>query len=193
MAVRYEIEPVKQNVWNKKVNSVFSWIIIAVFAATILLIAKYILDSATKEILHTYGPISASPISESYFDYEINTDNGEEYVVITGYHGDLKEVNIPDKIDGIKVREIARFAFMSDDLIYIVRIPEGVTMIGNMCFFDCPSLRRVYIPESASSIGGWCFGKTDKIVVEGINGSKAQSYCEERNISFEGYSYQKNK
>lgn len=193
MAVRYEIEPAKQSVLNQKVNSFWSWLTIVIFAAAVLLIAKYVLDSATQEITHTYGPVSAAPISQDYFDYEINMHDGESYVTVTGYHGDLKEVNIPDEIDGVKVREIARFAFMSNDTVYIVRVPEGVTFIGNMCFFNCPSLRRVYIPESASDIGGWCFGKTENIVVEGIYGSEAQSYCDQRNITFEGYSYAKEK
>ncbi|MCD8328761.1 MAG: leucine-rich repeat domain-containing protein [Ruminococcus sp.] len=192
MAVRYEITPAKQSILQKRVSSFWSLLIIALCAAIVVLLARYTIELATEEITYTYGPISATSIAEDYFDYEINVSaEGESYVTITGYHGDLKEVNIPSEIDGVRVREIARFAFMSNDVIYIVRIPEGVTTIGNMCFYNSPTLKRVYIPETASSIGGWCFGNSTDLVVEGIIGSEAQSYCEQRGISFEGYSYEK--
>lgn len=188
MAERYEIEPVKNNVLTRKVSSFWSWVIIIIAAATVVLIARYVLDAALESISYTYGPVQATPISEDYFDYEINEREGESFITVTGYHGDLREVNIPDEIDGLRVREIARFAFMSNEVIYTVRVPEGVSFIGNMCFFNCPKLKNVYIPESASEIGGWCFGKTENITVEGINGSEAQKYCEQRNIYFVGYS-----
>ncbi len=188
MAQRFEIEPVKNNILTRKVSSFWSWVIIIIAAATVVLIAKYVLDAALESISYTYGPVQATPISEDYFDYEINEADGERFITVTGYHGDLREVNIPGEIDELKVREIARFAFMSNDTVYTVRIPEGVRVIGNMCFFNCSELKNVYIPESAADIGGWCFGKTENITIEGINGSEAQEYCKQRNISFEGYS-----
>lgn len=188
MAVRYEIEPAKNSVLTKKVSSLWSWVIIIIAAATVVLIARYVIEAAIESISYTYGPVQATPISEDYFDYEVTERDGEKFITVTGYHGDLKEVNIPAEIDGLKVKEIARFAFMSNDLIYIVRIPEGVSFIGNMCFFNCSSLKNVYIPETANEIGGWCFGKTENITVEGINGSEAQRYCDQRSIYFVGYS-----
>lgn len=188
MAERYDIKPVKKSVLTKKVSSFWSWVVIIIAAATVVLIGKYVLDSALESISYTYGPVQATPILEDYFDYEINKDSKEQFVTITGYHGDLKEVNIPAEIDGLKVREIARFAFMSNNIIYTVRVPEGVRFLGNMCFYNCSALRNVYIPQSAVEIGGWCFGKTENITVEGINGSKAQEYCDERGIDFMGYS-----
>lgn len=188
MAVRYEIEPAKNSVLTKKVSSLWSWVIIIIAAATVVLIARYVIEAAIESISYTYGPVQATPISEDYFDYEVTERDGEKFITVTGYHGDLKEVNIPSEIDGLKVKEIARFAFMSNDLIYIVRIPEGVSFIGNMCFFNCSSLKNVYIPETANEIGGWCFGKTGNITVEGINGSEAQRYCDQRSIYFVGYS-----
>ncbi len=188
MAVRYEIEPAKNSVLTKKVSSLWSWVIIIIAAATVVLIARYVIEAAIESISYTYGPVQATPISEDYFDYEVTERDGEKFITVTGYHGDLREVNIPAEIDGLKVKEIARFAFMSNDLIYIVRIPEGVSFIGNMCFFNCSSLKNVYIPETANEIGGWCFGKTENITVEGINGSEAQRYCDQRSIYFVGYS-----
>lgn len=188
MAVRYEIEPAKNSVLTKKVSSLWSWVIIIIAAATVVLIARYVIETAIESISYTYGPVQATPISEDYFDYEVTERDGEKFITVTGYHGDLREVNIPAEIDGLKVKEIARFAFMSNDLIYIVRIPEGVSFIGNMCFFNCSSLKNVYIPETANEIGGWCFGKTENITVEGINGSEAQRYCDQRSIYFVGYS-----
>ena len=188
MAVRYEIEPAKNSVLTKKVSSLWSWVIIIIAAATVVLIARYVIEAAIDSISYTYGPVQATPISEDYFDYEVTERDGEKFITVTGYHGDLREVNIPAEIDGLKVKEIARFAFMSNDLIYIVRIPEGVSFIGNMCFFNCSSLKNVYIPETANEIGGWCFGKTENITVEGINGSEAQRYCDQRSIYFVGYS-----
>lgn len=189
LAQTYNIEPVRENILAKKVSTFWSLAVIILAAVTVVILGKTVLDAAIDDITNTYGPVHATPCAEEYFEYEINEKDGEQFVTVTGYHGTLREVNIPAEINGIKVKQIARFAFMSNDIVYIIRIPEGVTFIGNMCFFNCPSLRRVYIPESASDIGGWCFGKTEDITVEGVNGSYAQEYSERAGLAFEGYSY----
>ena len=105
MAVRYEIEPAKNSVLTKKVSSLWSWVIIIIAAATVVLIARYVIEAAIDSISYTYGPVQATPISEDYFDYEVTERDGEKFITVTGYHGDLREVNIPAEIDGLKVRK----------------------------------------------------------------------------------------
>lgn len=190
MAQRYVINPVrKQSILFRRVSTVWGIVAIAVAATIVVVMAKMVLNAAIIEVSNTYGPIYAAPCAEEYFEYEVKESGGEQYAAITGYNGSLREVNIPPEIDGFEVREISRFAFMSDETVYTVRIPEGVSFIGNMCFFNCTSLRRVYVPETAIDIGGWCFGKTQNLVVEGITASYAEEYCEKLNIDFEGLSY----
>ena len=39
----------------------------------------------------------------------------------------------------------------------IVIIPEGVTEIGALAFYDCDSLKSIVIPEGVTEIGAWAF------------------------------------
>ena len=38
-----------------------------------------------------------------------------------------------------------------------VNIPEGVTSLGDECFFLCDALTSITLPESLTSLGEWCF------------------------------------
>ena len=64
-----------------------------------------------------------------------------------------------------------------------VNIPEGVTSLGEECFYNCSSLTSITIPESVTSLGGSCFyycsSLTSITIPESVTilGSECFSYC----------------
>lgn len=56
---------------------------------------------------------------------------------------------IPDKLDGLRVVGIGRYAFAGCDGVTFVSIPEGVEKIEAHAFEDCKTLRRVRVPSTA--------------------------------------------
>ena len=57
----------------------------------------------------------------------------------------------------IPVTEIADDAFRSDAHITSVKIPDTVTRIGKLAFFDCFALENLNVPKSVTEIGGGAF------------------------------------
>ncbi len=80
------------------------------------------------------------------------------------------------------ITEIPQSAFTSSNLTSI-RIPDGVTSIGDCAFNYCRSLRSITIPNSVTSIGGEafknCVGLTDVVIGNGVTsiGSCAFEEC----------------
>lgn len=58
---------------------------------------------------------------------------------------------------------IAEKAFLRDEQLRRVVIPDGVTTIGNHAFNGCENLREVLIPESVTSIGDMAFASCHKL------------------------------
>lgn len=62
-------------------------------------------------------------------------------------------------------------------------IPNGVTSIGNMAFYYCPSLKNIDIPNGVTSIGNWafyyCSGLKNIDISNSVTsiGNHAFSYC----------------
>ena len=83
-------------------------------------------------------------------EYESSLGGG--YLIITGYEGTSKRVNIPDEIDGLPVKAIKTAAF-ENKFIRSVVLPEGITTIGQRAFAGCASLAAITIPESVTEIG----------------------------------------
>jgi hypothetical protein len=128
--------------------------------------------------------------------------------VLTGYveepSGDLV---IPDELDGYPVTVIGDYVFSYCRNITSVVVPDGVTSIGDWAFRACVALTSVIIPDSVLNIGDafsacirlvgvtlpdsvlyigddafdWC----DKIVLSVTEGSYAEQYAKENEISYE--------
>lgn len=90
------------------------------------------------------------------FDYEKNEDG--DGIIITGYHGARLEFQIPEKIEGLPVTEIAQEAFMESEVVK-VGLPEGVQSIGDYAFYKCQSLEFIGLPDGLEVIGEWSFGE----------------------------------
>jgi hypothetical protein len=87
------------------------------------------------------------PLATRQEDFTYEAANGE--ITITGFRG-KGHVVIPDKFDDLPlpVRHIGPRAFQDNGMILSIRIPEGVTSIGDFAFSGCSSLTRVTIPSS---------------------------------------------
>ncbi len=89
--------------------------------------------------------------------YQLNNDGTAE---ITGIGGIPKELEIPAKIDGIKVTSIAPCAFQNQEELASVSIAKGVQKIGSGAFMNCVELASIDLPDSVTEIGANAFAGT---------------------------------
>ena len=64
---------------------------------------------------------------------------------------------IPDKIDGVQVKKIARGAFERNTLLASVVVPEGVTEIAAEAFWYSYSLESIQLPSTLATLGERAF------------------------------------
>ena len=90
----------------------------------------------------------------------------------------LTSVTIPDSVTSIECS-----AFIGCSGLTSITIPDSVKSIGNYAFYYCDGLTSVTIPDSVTSIGAGAFsGFTG--TMHGYEGSYAQTYAKENNITF---------
>ncbi len=122
-----------------------------------------------------------------YFDTETGTITGADIVV--------RDLNIPAKINGIKVTAIADRAFARyTDMQYGVEVynsfnsvtlPDTLTSIGNSAFFGVKDLKSLTIPGSVKTIGKSafeeCYDLEEVVISAGVEeiGNDAFSQCYE--------------
>lgn len=96
----------------------------------------------------------------------INEDEGEAYIYTTkddgsveinSYTGKRRYVTVPDTIEGKTVTSIGAEAFLGNDRIRSVTLPNTVTYIGDRAFKECHNIRSIAIPEKVVSIGNQAF------------------------------------
>lgn len=100
-----------------------------------------------------------------YDDEDYETRENDEYrydvykdrIVLTKYLGESAVVEIPAEIDGLKVTEIGKDAFLFCDELKSVTLPDGIEKIGESAFGKCKSLTKIEIPESVTAIGKFAF------------------------------------
>lgn len=82
-----------------------------------------------------------------------------EYVEVEGgikiysFNENIENIIIPEQIDGKKVVELSANLFCDRQELKTVIIPEGVEVIGDYVFYNCPNLKTVILPESLKEIG----------------------------------------
>lgn len=113
---------------------------------------------------------TVTPEPDEEYDYY---DCGDGTVGIKYYRGKDTHVEIPSKIDGKPVSEIAYGAFMDQNLESVV-IPEGVVEIGRYAFGACILLSEVSIPESVTKIGCGAFSGCISLTHLSLTGDLAE-------------------
>lgn len=78
--------------------------------------------------------------------YQIKTDkNGENFISITGYEGEVFSLIIPENIENHPVKEIGASAFSGRLDIREVHLPKTIEILGRYAFYNCINLRKLYL------------------------------------------------
>ena len=85
------------------------------------------------------------------FIYKLNSDGTTDYTTVLGYANTTKTLNIPDEVNGVKLKTIAGHAFRGMGLTS-VHIPDTVETIGSYAFYN-NKLTSVTYPSQLKSIG----------------------------------------
>ena len=108
----------------------------------------------------SYGQsyVDGSGSAVQIYEYEVETDDtGIEYAVITGYNGTATAIAIPSEIDGYEVREIGASAFSGEPIRSVV-IPDSVTEVERLAFYNCSELSNVQLSASLKKLNNRSFG-----------------------------------
>jgi len=92
---------------------------------------------------------------EKGYIYTIMSGDNGPYIRIDGYYGQDRVVRIPDKINGLPVRETGYKSFYNCVLTGVV-IPRGVTHIGRSSFNN-NYIKKLQISDTVVEIGADCF------------------------------------
>ncbi len=88
--------------------------------------------------------IEASATTEGRFTYVI-TDGG---AIITKVDNNSRgEIVVPDSLGGYPVNRIGNEAFRGCEYIYHITIPDSVTSIGILAFYECTRLKKITVTE----------------------------------------------
>lgn len=125
------------------------------------------------------------------YSYTVSDDGTAE---ITGYSGSGTDVTVPRELDGHEVTSIGSEAFMENEQLKTVSLPDsvgdvgtrafsgcismksvklgsGLRSIGYRAFYDCISLSGVTIPEGVTGIGGSAFRGCKSLTAISVPGS----------------------
>ncbi len=92
---------------------------------------------------------------------------------LDGYVGEGEEtVSVPDNVFGFPVTVIGGTAFMSNDGVKNVILPEGITAIGSQAFSNNAELKSVQLPGTLKKIGysafEYCHSLEEIVIPEGV-------------------------
>jgi len=95
-------------------------------------------------------------------DFQYETAEDGEGIIITGYTGSLTSFEIPEEIEGQTVVAIGDEAFQGSAAREIA-LPQGLREIGSYAFYQCGELDFVGLPEGLETIGVAAFGECGKL------------------------------
>jgi hypothetical protein len=105
------------------------------------------------EIIITALPPPLTNADGSIYTYSTNADGSANIVT---YAGPPWVVTIPTDINGLTVTSIGEDAFAYTSLTSIT-IPDSVTDIGELAFYECTNLTNATIGSGVTSIGDFAF------------------------------------
>ena len=76
--------------------------------------------------------------------------------------GTITTYEIPSKVEGIEVKEIANYAFHTQSKMTNIRLPNTIEKIGRS-FNLCSSLQSIEIPSSIREINTSCFSNATNL------------------------------
>ena len=105
------------------------------------------------------------------YSYTVKADGTAE---ITGYSGSGTNITVPDELDGHDVTAIGSEAFMENEQLKSVGLPDSVSSIGSRAFSGCISMKNVKTGSGLRSIGYRafydCISLSGVTIPEGVAG-----------------------
>lgn len=101
----------------------------------------------------------AAEVNAAESDFQFDAATG----TITKYTGSEEIVVVPSAIGGTAVKTIGADCFASNERILSVEIPQGVSVIEEEAFLNCPNLQIVVLPDSVVSLGQLAFFMCEKL------------------------------
>ena len=133
----------------------------------------FVINNATVGVEANGDLIISSRLSESDFEYKVLDD---ESIEITSYCGTIECVSIPRTINGKIVTSIGDSAFIYDEYVKYVSIPDSVLNVGESAFKCCEKLERIIIPKSVTSLGKFAFYSCKNLKEVSISWTLIESY-----------------
>ncbi len=99
-------------------------------------------------------------VTEERYGSDIGYKKYDDGSVIIVDHSGTGAVEIPEKLDGMPVVELAASLFEGREDITSLKLPDSIEAIGDLAFFNCTALASVELGDSVWSIGLDAFGKT---------------------------------
>ena len=115
--------------------------------------------------------VQADDEIKTYNDFTYFEDyNGK--LVIVSYEGDLKNVTIPSSISGKTVYMIAKYAFVDNENIESLTIPNSIEQLSYGSFMGCTNLANIYTSANPNFdfTGGVLYYKFENSTALGVNG-----------------------
>ena len=117
--------------------------------------------------------------SDGIFGYRVDRrkdGEGEPWIVITDYKGRDSEVHVPEKLDGISVKVLAKKAFLSKKNLKRVFLPESLEEVGDWSFAYCTCLESVWLPKKSIKLGNGVFMECPAIRRIHVYGTEAEPH-----------------
>lgn len=114
---------------------------------------------------------------------EVTTEHGSiqyglngEGAALLGYRGKDMEVVIPESVEGYRVAQIGKKAFLSNKTLRQITLPKSVVRIDDWAFAYCTKLTKILLPYHRMEIGQGIFKdcfRLEQIVDEGADESES--------------------
>lgn len=124
-----------------------------------VMIAGSLQEGMIVNAAETTGYSETVEINAAESDFQFDSATG----TITKYIGTEQIVVVPSSIGGAAVKTIGADCFASNETVISVEIPQGVTVIEEEAFLNCPNLQTVIIPQSVVSLGQLAFFMCEKL------------------------------
>ena len=121
-------------------------------------------------------PTETTYIAEEKESGTVKEGNGtytlyKTYAELTDYSGTEKEVSLPARVGGLPVLKIGKEAFIYNETLEKITLPEGLVVIGQSAFDKCRNLKTVVFPVSLEIVGDFSFrasGITSAVFADGL-------------------------
>ena len=107
-------------------------------------------DYATAEVWKDFD------LTQTHVEGDFRFAKVEDQWMLIGYSGNEENITLPEDVQGNSY-DIADCAFMGNEQLLSVVIPEGIQHIGENAFLDCHHLTDISLPSTLTSIGERAF------------------------------------